>query len=155
MPGRTLPALCGALLSVLGAAAPAQVAQPEGETDDFAQAMESVLAEAGEARPLLRCTALYRAFRLYAGADSEIGATAAERETDLATTAAVIWQDETGTRDLSRAFEAIVPMMAEATELFLARMVDNAGPEGNVLDPALEADLAYCDALHDGITRGG
>lgn len=151
MQGRFLPAL----LAVLATAASAQVPPPEGETDAFAQAMDSVLAEAGEATPLLRCTALFRAFRLYAGADSEIGGIAAEHETDLATTAAVVWQDETGTPDLARAFEAIVPMMAEATELYLARMAENAEPEGNVLDPALEADLARCDALHGGIAEGG
>jgi hypothetical protein len=151
MPGRVLPAL----FAVLATAAPAQVAPPVAETDAFGQAMERVLADAGEAAPLLRCTALFRAFRLYAGADSEVGGIAAEHETDLATTAAVVWQDETGTSDLARAFEAIVPMMAEATELFLARMAENAEPEGNVLDPALEADLAWCDALHGEIVEGG
>ncbi len=157
MPNRSARAkgLCAALSVSLATAAPAQPDAPEGETQAFAAAMQAALAEGGSASLLLRCTALFRAFRLYAGEGTEIAATAAEHETGLAVAAVVVWQDETGTEDLETAFEAIVPMVTDATDLFLARMSDNQDAAGRVFDDALEAELTYCDTLHDEIAQAG
>jgi hypothetical protein len=113
--------------------------------------MEAALTEAGRAASLLRCTALFRAFRLYAGESSEIGATAAARETDLAVAGVVIWQDETGETELDTALETIVPMVGAATDLFLARMSGNLDAGESVFDAGIETELVYCNALHGGI----
>jgi hypothetical protein len=141
-------ALCAAALFALPSTARAQ----ESGGDLFDRAMNAALFQAGEAAPLMRCAAVFRAFRVYAGDTSEIGATAAERETDLAVTAVVVWQNETATADLQAAFAAIVPMVTDATDLFLARMVENHDDTGAVFDDALETELAYCNALHAEIT---
>jgi hypothetical protein len=130
------------------AGAGAQTDPPPGETEAFTAAMEEALSGTGNAAGLLRCTAVFRAFHVYAGPGTEVGETAAARETDMAVTAVVIWQSETGTEDLDSAFDAVVPMVTAATELYLDRMVDNAETGDSVFDPAIEADLAYCNALH-------
>lgn len=156
MPTRVHHAAGMALALILGiaSAAGAQIAAPQGESEAFAESMERALAEAGSAAPLLRCTAFFRAFRLYAGEESEVGATALEHETDLAAAAVVVWQDEIGAENLNAAFETIVPVVGEATELFLARMADNQEERGIVFDDALEAELTYCDTLHAGVAEG-
>jgi hypothetical protein len=145
VPSTLLCTAFGALLALSPGRSDAQA--PDG----FDGAMEATLAEAGAATPLLRCTALFRAFRLYAGEQSEIGRTAAEHETGLAVAGVVIWQDETGTGDLDAAFAAIVPMVGAATDLYLARMAGNQEARGIVFDDTLEEELAACDALHDEI----
>lgn len=133
-------ALCAATL-----AAPAQ-------TDTFEDAMAQALSDAGAAQSLIRCTALFRAFRLYAGDDTELGATAALRETDLAVTGVVIWQRDPerdgGIDDLEAAFDAIVPMVGDATELYLARMRGNHEAGGSIFDDGLDSELTYCNTLH-------
>lgn len=153
MPIRSTRALGLGILTALSApdVAPAQGGAPAA----FAEAMEDALAEAGSAASLVRCTALFRAFRLYAGTGTEVGTTAAEHETGLAVAAAVVWQDEAGTAELETAFEAIVPMVSAATDLFLLRMSNNQDAGGNVLDEALQADITYCDTLHDEIAQAG
>ncbi|MCU4652899.1 hypothetical protein N8I71_08650 [Roseibacterium sp. SDUM158016] len=150
MTSRFLP---GALALTIAATFPAaaQTDRPPGETEAFAAAMAETLGGTGNAASLLRCTAVFRAFHLYAGTDTQVGATAAERETDMAVSGVVVWQDETGTDDLDAAFETVVPMVTAATELYLDRMVANAEAGDSVFDPDLEAELSYCSALHERI----
>lgn len=142
--------------SVLAVAAVVALAAPmSAQTDTaFETAMAEALDGAGQAASLLRCTALFRAFRLYAGDETELGATAASRETDLAVAGVVIWQNETGAGDLDTAFATIVPIVGDATDLFLARMVANQEDAGSVFDPGLEPELAFCDTLHGEIAAG-
>jgi hypothetical protein len=137
-----------ALWLLATAAAEAQADPPPGETEAFAAAMAVALEGTGSAASLLRCSALFRAFHVYAGPGTEVGETAAARETDMAVTAVVVWQNETGTDDLDIAFDAVVPVVTAATELYLDRMVENSETGDSVFDPALEAELAYCTALH-------
>lgn len=118
------------------------------ETDPFETEMAEALSGAGAAEPLIRCTALFRAFRLYAGEDTELGATAAARETDLAVTGVVIWQRDGRIADLEAAFGAIVPMVGAGTELYLARMRANHAAGGGVMDDGLDTELTYCNTLH-------
>jgi hypothetical protein len=155
MPKRSTPAVTLCAVTILAATAPlqAQTDAPAGEATAFSEAMDAALADGGSASSLLRCTALFRAFRLYAGEGTEVGMTAAEHETGLAVAAVVVWQDDTGTEDLEEAFEIIVPMVSEATDLFLARMSDNMDADDRVFDDALEAELTYCDTLHDEIAE--
>lgn len=125
------------------------------QSDPFETAMQDALAEAGLAASLIRCTSLYRAFRIYAGEETDLGAAAAERETALAAASVVIWQSDTGSEDVEAAFGTIVPMVGDATILFLARMNENREADASVFDPGLETELAYCGTLHDEIaTRG-
>lgn len=140
-----------ALALSLGLVAPG-LAQPEGEPRWFTVQMEEVLAPAGSAASILRCTALFRAFRLYAGEGGEIGATAAQHETDLAVVAVVVWQEEMGEPETSAAFEVVVPVVTQATELYLARMIENQEEREIIFDPALESELTYCDTLHAELT---
>jgi hypothetical protein len=135
--------LCVSLL------APAAPAQTDGAFD---RAMAGALDEAGAARPLLRCTGLFRALRLHPAAPDGSAAGAALREADLATTAAVIWQDEAGMAEIQAAFDAIVPMIGAASAVYQRRMSRNAETTGGIFDAELEDDLIYCDALHAGIT---
>ena len=121
------------------------------QTDAFESAMEDTLSDAGNAGSLIRCTALFRAFRIYAGEDTLVGATSAMRETDLAVTSVVIWQSDKGETDLDTAFEAIVPMVGAATDLFLGRMGANRDAGDSVFDDGIETELAYCSTLHDEI----
>lgn len=136
--------------------AAAQDADGRGTSETlFDRAMDAALFNAGSTASLLRCTGLFRAFRVYAGAASDVGREAALRETDLAVAAVVIWQAETGTRETEAAFEVIVPMVTDATDLFLARLSSNLDETGAVFDAALETELAYCNALHGEIAAGG
>jgi hypothetical protein len=121
------------------------------QSDPFETAIETALAEAGVAAPILRCTAIFRAFRIYAGEDTDLGATAAEREGTMAAAGVIIWQNDTGTEDLEAAFEAIVPMIGAGTELYLRRMSANQETEGTVFDLDLETDLTYCVTLYQEI----
>jgi hypothetical protein len=133
----------------VGLLAPAAPAQTEGEALD--RAMADALAQAGAARPLLRCTGLFRALRLHPAAPDGSAAGAALREADLATTAAVIWQDEAGMAEIQAAFDAIVPMIGAASAVYQRRMSRNAETTGGIFDAELEDDLIYCDALHAGL----
>jgi hypothetical protein len=74
-------------------------------TDPFETEMEAALTEAGRAASLLRCTRCSGPSVSMPAKSSEIGATAAARETDLAVAGVVIWQDETGETELDTAFE--------------------------------------------------
>ncbi len=121
----------------------------------FEAAMEDALSEAGLAAPLIRCTALFRAFRIHGGPGTPLGESAAAREADLAATGVAIWQSDTGTEDISAAVEAIVPMVGAAADLFLARMDDNWDTGGGVFDPELETELIYCVTLQDEIAARG
>lgn len=127
-------------------------AASHAQTDPFDTAMEEALSDAGTASSLIRCTSLFRAFRIYAGEDTQVGATAAMRETDLAVASVVIWQNETGESELEAAFAVIVPMVGAATDLYLARMGDNQDALGTVFDDALETELTFCGTLHGEIT---
>jgi hypothetical protein len=151
---RDILAAAGTAAAIALAAPAASQTPPAGETQAFAAAMAETLDGAGEAAPLVRCAGLFRAFRVVAGEDSEAGATAAEYETDLAVTASVVWQQATGAAEARAAFDAIVPMVAGAAELFLDRMAANRADGGSVFDDALDTELAYCDALRDGIVSG-
>jgi len=135
---------------LLAAAWLAVLSEPSlAQTDTaFETEMREALDEAGTAGSLIRCTSLFRAFRLYAGDESEIGTTAAARETDLAVASVVIWQNETDTDDLETAFEAIVPMVGTATDLFVARMGANQDAQGSVFDAGIETELTFCNTLH-------
>lgn len=113
--------------------------------------MDAALFNAGSSAPLLRCTGLFRAFRLYAGDATELGRGAALRETDLAVAAVVVWQSETGTAETQSAFDVIVPMVTDATDLYLARMAENQDADGTIFDEDLDIELAYCDTLHSEI----
>jgi hypothetical protein len=130
--------------SLLPAPAPAQ-------TDARAPAIAEALAEAGTARPLLRCTALFRALRVHPASNEATVSGAALRETALASTAAIVWQDETGVADTQAAFDALVPMIGAASRLYRARISRNVEATGGQFDAALRDDLIYCDALHAGI----
>ena len=130
--------------SLLAAPAPAQ-------PDALTPAMAEALAEAGTARPLLRCTALFRALRIHPASAAATASGAALRETELASTAAIVWQDETGISDTQTAFDALVPMIGAASRLYRARISRNVEATGGQFDAALRDDLIYCDALHAGI----
>jgi hypothetical protein len=123
------------------------------QTDPFEAAMEEALTDAGTAGSLIRCTSLFRAFRLYAGEGTQVGATAAARETDLAVASVVIWQNDMGVTELDTAFEAIVPMVGDATDLYLARMSANRDAIDSVFDDTLETELTFCGTLHDEIAE--
>ncbi|MFW5641618.1 MAG: hypothetical protein ACOCY0_02520 [Roseicyclus sp.] len=135
--------LCAALL------APASSAQTEPGA-----AMADALAGAGAARPLLRCAALFRALRLHPVSTDATVAGAAVRETDLATTAALVWQDERASADTQAAFDAIVPMIGAASRVYRARMSRNVDASGTPFDDTLGEDLIFCDALHAGLASG-
>lgn len=117
--------------------------------------MEDALSGAGLAAPLIRCTALFRAFRLHGGEGTPLGENAAAREADLAATSVAIWQSDTGTEEIEVAVETIVPMVGAATDLFLERMAANRDAGGGVFDPELETELVYCVALQDEIAAQG
>lgn len=144
--GRVPLLALGLCASVLAHPAPGQ---PERDT-----AMADALSEAGAARPLLRCTALFRALRIHPASAEGTATGAARRETDLAATAAIIWQDETGIADPQAAFDAIVPMIGAASRLYGTRISENVDATGNQFDAALEEDLIYCDALHASLAPG-
>ena len=132
-----------ALSLLCGKPAPAQ-------SDAFGARMADALAPAGDRASLLRFTALFRAFRLYAGDDTEVGAIAANREGDLAVIAAIIWQGAENT-DMNGAIAAIVPLIDTATDLFVDRFIANDATTGNIFDSGLDAELAYCGTLGDGL----
>jgi len=144
-------ARAGALAAVVCLGPAPASAQPA----PFEAAMEEALSEAGLAAPLIRCTALFRAFRLHGGEGTPLGESAAAREADLAATSVAIWQSDTGTGGTEAAVEAIVPMVGAATDLFLARMGANLDAGGGVFDPDLETELVYCVALQDEIAAQG
>lgn len=146
MTGPRAAALAAALaVAGLPAVSPAQDTAPG---TPFDAAMDAALVDAGNAASLLRCTGLFRAFRVFAGEDTELGRNAAERETDLAVTAVVVWQAETGTEETQAAFDVIVPMVTGATDLYLARMSETREAAGTVFDATLETELTFCDTLH-------
>lgn len=158
---RALPAALALLCLSLSPVA-AQDAEPAPSTPDadapelaagppegFEDAMSAILAEAGMAHGLIRCAALFRAFRVYAGDLSEIGEMAAERETDMGVFSVIVWQNENGIEDNEEAFAAIVPIVEGATELFFGRMIENQRATGTVFDTDLEGNLGYCNALRD------
>ena len=138
------------LVAALCLAAPPAAAQ----TGSFDTDMATALAGSGTATPLIRCTALFRAFRLLAGEGTELASAAAARETELAVASVSIWQANTGSGDLDAAFDAIVPIIGAATGLYLDRMRANQVAGGSVFDADLEPELAYCGALHDRIAAG-
>ncbi|GAA5067314.1 hypothetical protein N0B44_02925 [Roseibacterium beibuensis] len=139
-----LCALCLALPATAQEMSEAPAA-PEG----FDEAMGAALAAAGAGETLVQCTALFRAFRLYAGEQTEVGRMAAERETDMAVFSVLVWQDETGSEDMEAAFEVVVPWVDAATELYLDRMTANQAEGGTVFDANLEGNLGFCNALRD------
>ncbi len=131
-----------ALLSLaLGSAALAQ-------TDAFEAEMEALLTPAEDRASLLRCAALFRAFRLYAGEDTELGQAAQEREQDVVVFTTMIWQSDEGL-EMEAAMDQIVPLITDATELFITRMVENSETGGTVFDPELEDEVGYCNALRN------
>jgi hypothetical protein len=146
-----MPARISALAAVFSLGLAPASAQPV----PFEAAMEDALSGAGLAAPLIRCTALFRAFRLHGGAGTPLRESAAAREADLAATSIAIWQSDTGTGGTEAAVEAIVPMVGAATDLFLARMGANQQAVGGVLDPELETELVYCVTLQDEIAAQG
>jgi hypothetical protein len=127
---------------ILGLAGQAAAAQPAS----FAEAMHEALAEGGAATPWLRCAGLFRAFRLLAGRETELGAQALEAELDLAVVSAVLREDETGAAP-GTAMEEIVPLIGAAAELYLDRMVDNEAGAASVMDDGLRASLEVCATL--------
>ncbi|AHM05682.1 hypothetical protein roselon_03424 [Roseibacterium elongatum DSM 19469] len=149
-----LPLLRASLCAVFlaGPVTAQNMSVPPTAPDGFETAMEAALAEAGTGAQLVRCTALFRAFRLYAGDETDLGRMAAERETDMAVFSVMVWQDDTGSDDMDAAFATVVPWVTEATELYLDRMVDNQAALGTVFDPDLEANLGFCNALRDRLT---
>lgn len=132
----------GFILALCVAAAPA-LAQPAG----FEDRIGAALAGSGENAGLMRCAGLFRAFRLYAGDDSELGATAAEREGDFAVFAAISWQDETDNDDIDAALAFVVPYIDAGTDLYLERMIENHRATDTVFDDDLEESIAFCNAL--------
>jgi hypothetical protein len=130
------------LLAVASLCASGASAQPAG----FSEQMDAALAPAGDLAPFLRCTGLYQAFRLLAGAETEVGAEALEGEIDLAIVSSVLRQRETGaTRD--EVMEEIAPLIAAAAQLYLDRMVDNDDETDSVMDEGLTETLSACATL--------
>lgn len=121
---------------------PLQTASPA-----FEAAMSEVLDGAGEGAHLLRCAGAFQAFVVYAGDGSELAELATERETDFAIFAGLIWRAETGGTD-AESFEAIVPYIAGAADLYVQRMIDNHTANGSVFDDGLEARIGFCNLLH-------
>lgn len=132
-----------ALALFLVAATPlsAQVAE-----DGFVAEMDAVLAPAGQTAPFLRCTGFFQAFRILAGADSEIGTTALERELDMAVLSTLLRQNETGAEQ-GAVMDEIRPLIAAAAELYADRLVANEAETGQVMDDGLTATLEVCSAL--------
>lgn len=114
----------------------------------FEDRLETALAPAGDNASLIGCIALFRAFRLYAGDETEVGQTAALRENDLAVFATLVWQTEQNL-GMDEAVLAILPLIETATELYLDRFVDNYETTGRVFDDNLDQRLAFCGILRD------
>ena len=131
----------GTLLALTLLAAPALA-----QDDAFAQAMDAALAPAGETAPFLRCTGLFQAFRALAGSDTEVGATAFERELDMAVLSTILRQQETGAEETA-VMDEIRPLIEAAAALYLDRFVANEAATGEVLDEGLTGTLAVCSEL--------
>jgi hypothetical protein len=116
------------------------------QTDAFDTELAETLSEAGERAELVSCLALFRAFRLYFGAETEAGSEAGAREVDMTVVTAVIWQGATSTT-LDEAMAEIVPLADTATELYTTRFEANHEQTGDLFDADLSDRLGTCDTL--------
>lgn len=110
--------------------------------------LDTILAPASDRAPLVGCAALFRAFRLYAGEDTEVGQSATEREQDMIVFATLVWQASENL-SMDDALAAIIPILADATELYLDRFVENNETTGSVFGDNLEGRVTFCNALRD------
>ena len=108
--------------------------------------MDATLAPAGETAPFIRCAGVFRAFRLLAGTETGVGASALAGELDLAVLSTLLRQAETGAEETA-VMEEIRPLIAAAAELYLDRIVANEAETGQVMDEGLTATLEVCNAL--------
>jgi hypothetical protein len=118
------------------------------QEDGFTARMDRALAPAGETAPFLRCSGFFRAFRVFAGPETDLGQVALQRELDLAVLSTILRQRETDA-DQAEVMAEIAPLIEAVAALYTDRIVANDAETGAVMDDGLLATLEVCSDLRE------